>query len=225
MVLVRLAYAADLPTPDEALRALRESDGNVGESAGKTGGGEPGGNGTRMSVAAEGGARPSPLPRLDPAPRASVSAAPRLATFEDIVALARDKRAIQITHDLEKFVRPVSMQDGRLEISLTDGAPVGFANNLSAKLHEWTGKRWVVILSSQNGGQTIDERKRIVEDTRKEDARNHPLVQSVLQRFPGATIVDVRQRNESVAEPESEAAVFDRMPDMPPDPPDEEPRD
>ena len=113
------------------------------------------------------------------------------------------------------------MQDGRLEISLAPGAPVGFANNLTAKLHEWTGKRWVVILSAEEGAPTKAEQKAASQSALEQDVRKHPLVEAVLQRFPGAEIVAVRSRDETPAAL-PEPADFDQMPDMPPDPPDDD---
>jgi DNA polymerase-3 subunit gamma/tau len=218
MVLVRLAFAADLPTPDEALRALDES--GDGHSVGPVGGGSPSG-GTRMSVAAESGARATAAPRRETVPRPAAVATLQLAKFEDIVTLAGAKRDIQTKHAIEKFVRPVSMQEGRLEISLAEGAPAGLAQALSAKLLEWTGKRWLVSLSSDVGAPTLDERKTAHQNALERDARRDPLVEAVLQRFPGAEIVSVRKREETVSRNESDATEFD----MPPDPPDDEPRD
>jgi DNA polymerase-3 subunit gamma/tau len=174
-----------------------------------------------MSMAAVGGGRASAAPRREPAPNMSAPPAPRLEKLEDVVALAAEKRDLQIKLAIERFVRPVSMQEGRIEISLAEGAPVGFANNLSAKLHEWSGKRWVVVLSSQPGGETLEERRKQIDSVRQEDARNHPLVQAVLQRFPGSKIVDVRQRSDA-AEVMPGQTDFDGPPDMPPDPPDDD---
>ncbi len=220
MILVRLAYAADLPTPDEALRLLRDEPGGGAAPAPSSGASAPAG--PRMAVNA-GGAQMSAAPRREPAPRMSEAApAPRLETLADIVALANERRDIQIKLALEKFVRPVKMQEGRLEIALTADAPVGFANNLSARLHEWTGKRWVVVLAPQEGGQTMEEQRKGNEEARKQDVLAHPLVQAALKTFPGAEIVDVRRRAATPA-PETEPE-FDQAPDMPPDPPDDDDR-
>jgi DNA polymerase-3 subunit gamma/tau len=222
MVLVRVAFAASLPTPDEALRALRDTDGGGSTAASVPTNGNSGNDrpGMRLAVAAEGGGRPSPAPRGEPAPRAVAPAsAPTLAKFEDVVALAAQKRDLQIKHMLEQFVRPVSMQEGRLEISVAEGAPAGLASSLSAKLGEWTGRRWLVILSDQAGGATIAETQAATRDALERDVRKDPLVEAVLRRFPGAEIVGVRMRGEEAAAPAApDAADFD----MPPDPPDDD---
>jgi DNA polymerase III subunit gamma/tau len=227
MVLVRLAFASDLPTPDDALRALRDDKGSSatpGSGATAFSGSGGGAPAARFAVT-DGGSRGSAALQRETAPvPAAPSSAPRLAAFEDVVALASDKRDLQVKHALEHYVRPVSMQDGRLEISLTPDAPVGFANNLSAKLHEWTGKRWVVVLASQHGTATIAETKVATQDALERNVQNDPLVQAVLQRFPGAKIVNVRRRNDSpsVSAELDGPEVSDQ--DLPPDPPDDDER-
>jgi DNA polymerase III subunit gamma/tau len=223
MVLVRLAFASDLPTPDEALRVLRDSEGSGPAAGSGTGTSSGSGGGARLAVAGDGGSRGSAALQREPAPAQAVPVnAPRLSTFEEIVAIAGEKRDLQVKHALEHYVRPVGMQEGRLEISLTEDAPVGFANNLSAKLHEWTGKRWVVVLASQQGLPTVAEKKAASQDALERNVQNDPLVQAVLQRFPGAKIVNVRRRDETVAAP-LESDVADNLDvDMPPDPPDDD---
>ena len=94
MTLIRLAYAADLPGPEDALRKLAESGGAPLRGAAPSGGGAP-----------SGGARA----QRRPAPRALVSAAPanapRLSSFADLVGLVRAKRDVQMLHALEQQVR------------------------------------------------------------------------------------------------------------------------
>jgi DNA polymerase-3 subunit gamma/tau len=220
MVLVRVAYAADLPTPDDALRALRDSEGSVAPAS-ASGSTPAGGSGARMAMAADGGGgRMSAAPRREAAPQSAPAAGPRLASLEDVVALAGEKRDLQIKLAIEQYVRPVSIQEGRLEISLTDGAPNSIAHSLSAKLLEWTGKRWLVVVSPKHGGATIRETQEASQNALAQDVRKHPLVEAVLQRVPGSEIVSVRRREEAAAS-EPDASDFG-APDMPPDPPDDD---
>ena len=221
MVLVRVAYAADLPTPDDALRALRDSSGGNPMPTSTSGSAPAGGSGARMSMAADGGGRMSAAPQREPTPNMSAAApAPRLEKLEDVVALAAEKRDLQIKLAIEQYVRPVSMQEGRLEISLAEGAPNSIAHSLSAKLLEWTGKRWLVVVSPKPGGPTIKEAQEASQNALAQDVRKHPLVEAVLQRFPGSEIVAVRRREEAAS---SELGTADfGAPDMPPDPPDDD---
>ena len=202
MVLVRLAYAADLPTPDEALRALRDGASRTVET-GAAPTRSPGG-----PVLATAQARAQPA-ETRPAP--VEVAAPRLRRFADLVALAGERRAIGLKDALERDVRLVRFDDGQIEFALAEGGSRTLAGDLSRALHEWTGRRWVVALSSEPGAPTLREQNKTAERERKSGAAEHPLVQAVLSRFPGAEIVDVRDRAEPPAPPplsEDEAALL-----------------
>jgi DNA polymerase-3 subunit gamma/tau len=196
MVLVRLAYASDLPTPDEALRMLK--DGSAAVSSGSPAKTAAPVSAPRMSMAAEGGARARPAAQVEAAP--APANAPRLSTLEDIAALAGDKRDLKMKHAIENYVRPVRLQENRLEISLAPNAPEGLTMELSAKLTEWMGKRWFVALSDQEGGPTIAESLAVKKVALVQDVRADPLVAAVLARFPGAEIVDVRPPKPALSE-------------------------
>ena len=190
MVLVRLAYAADLPPPDEVLRRL--SSGAPGSGPQQTAP-RGGGGGARAALAVVPAMRsvpaPAPSPTPAPAPRANV----RLARLEDIVALAADKRDIALKTALERDVHLVRFDEGSIEFSLAAGASPALPQNLMRKLQEWTGQRWVVALSRDPGAPSLRQQV----EARAAEARTgieaDPLVRSVLDAFPGARVVAVRQ--------------------------------
>ena len=204
MVLVRIAYAADLPTPDEVIRSL--GDGARGNSAGASAGGQAS---SRADVPARTEAR-SEMPRGGP--RAALAAAPAemaapqplarseetaapvhaLANFEELIALAAEKRDIGIKSALERDVRLVRFEDGRLEFSLEPSAQKSLTGELSKKLADWTGRRWMVIVSAEQGQPSLYAQAQMRKAELKDGVRADPLVQAVLTRFPGAEIVDVR---------------------------------
>ena len=211
MVLVRLAFAADLPTPDEALRSLAEGGAVSGGAAAPSKAGP--GSAPRLSLAAEGGRARSSI-QAEPALEAVASSAPRLASLEDIAALAVAKRDLKVKHAIENLVRLVRMQEGRLEIALVSGTPAGITSELSTKLTEWTGNRWFVAISDSEGAPTLAENAAAKKVALVHDVRSDPLVKAVLERFPGAEIVDVRRREESAMEADAgEAAIDDRPSD------------
>lgn len=219
MVLVRVAYAADLPTPDEALRELREMalEGSAGGSANGPAGIPSDGPRSYPRSSAQavpqataqpisqmrspaGGGSASPAPALAPAPSpAEMSAAApsrvlALKRFEDVVALAGERRDIQMKAALERDVRLVRFEDGVIEFALAEGGSRSLPNDLSRALNDWTGRRWTVVLSSGEGDATLAERKRDRDSDRRRGAETHPLVQAVLASFPGAEIVNVTER-------------------------------
>jgi DNA polymerase-3 subunit gamma/tau len=190
MVLVRLAYASDLPTPDEALRALKDAPSQSSPSSPLPRGGG-GGAPTSQGALAVATRNADPVPSS--APRASADAAPalRLHTLEDAIALADTKRDIALKIAFERQVRLVNFEDGRIEFRPAPGAPPGLANEIQKKLSAWTNKRWAVVVSSQEGQPTLHE---VREDEREQQLRGvaaHPHVQAIMERFPGAQIVRV----------------------------------
>ena len=124
----------------------------------------------------------------------------RLRRFEDVVALAGEKREIVLKAALERDVRLVRFEEGRIELSLTETGSRTIANDLTRALQQWTGERWMVALSSEEGAPTLHEKAVAAERERKEGAANHPLVQAVLSKFPGAQIVNVIERSEKAGE-------------------------
>jgi len=204
MVLVRLAYASDLPTPDEALKMLADNGGNGGGTSTGRGGAAPTGA-PRMQMAQGGG---DAMGRAAPRPASAPDNAPQLASLEDVYALAEKHRDLQIKHALKSFARLVKIEEGRLELSLDEGAPVNFAGTLGAKLSQWTGRRWVVIVAREKGGETLSEKEQNRQAQLKADVRSHPAVQAVLSAFPGAEIIEVRRKSPS-GETENPADGFD----------------
>ena len=205
MVLVRIAYVADLPTPDEAIRML---DQNGGGSQIASGGAAPSRGGaftspvSSMSAASpmrtpaspRSGAEASARPQMV-APSAQTESAPvlRLATFPQLVALAGEKRDILTKQALESDMRLVRFEDGRLEVALERNAARGLVNDLSRKLEQWTGRRWTVIVSNEAGQPTLRSQNEQARNEHARAAEADPRVQEVLARFPGAKVVEVRR--------------------------------
>ncbi|MFZ2068779.1 MAG: DNA polymerase III subunit gamma/tau, partial [Xanthobacteraceae bacterium] len=115
-----------------------------------------------------------------------------LASFEDLVALATEKRDLTMKSALERDVRLVRFEDGKLEIALEPGASQLLAGELSKKLNAWTGRRWMVVISGEPGAQTLRAQAEAHKAELKDGVRADPLVAAVLAKFPGAEIVAVR---------------------------------
>jgi DNA polymerase-3 subunit gamma/tau len=207
MVLVRIAYAADLPTPDEVVRALNNGAGPAA-APDQNGGPRPGGgNGPRAELP-----RSAPRSSLAPAqlvtvqvpdytpPRAQRTAEPTLAlrSFDELIRLTAEKRDLVTKSALERDVRLVGFEDGKLEIALERSARPTLVNDLSRKLTEWTGKRWLVVVSTEQGAPTMQAQAQARNDEMMRGVQADPLVQAVLNRFPGAEIVGVRRRDDAL---------------------------
>ena len=186
MLLVRLAYAADLPTPDEALKMLDQQGGSAGGHAPSAprGGGGGGGGASALAVAT----RSMPVAAVQNAAQPAM----RLDRFEDLVALADEKRDLVLKRTLETDIRLVRFEDGVIEFAPAAGASVNLAADLGKKLQEWTGRRWLVAVSSQQGQETLREVSDRETAQVLADVSANRVVRAVLDAFPGARVVDVR---------------------------------
>jgi DNA polymerase-3 subunit gamma/tau len=216
MVLVRIAYVADMPTPDEAIRMLEQN-----------GGASPvvGGAAPRSAPAATSSSMQSPPPRASSAPRTNAEAsvlpqmtepmadaqsappALKLNSFAELVALAAEKRDLITKAALEADIRLVRIDDGRLEVALERSAARTLINDLSRKLEQWTGRRWTVIVSNEAGQPTLRSQAQLKQSERERSAESDPRVKEVLARFPGAKVVEVRKL--APEPPESDASGED----------------
>lgn len=177
MAIVRLAYAADLPGPEEALKALRD--------------GEPVGGGPGSGQRVSGGGGGGGSAQLAARPMAA-SALPDPQSFEQVVALIGEKREVGLQMDVQRFVRPVAFKPGAITYESVQGAPVDLARRLSGRLKEWTGRTWLIAANGQGGGETIieiDKRKRAEE---RAEIEADPFVKAIMEAFPGAKIGEVR---------------------------------
>jgi DNA polymerase-3 subunit gamma/tau len=197
MALIRLAYASDLPTPEEALRKLAEATEGAPRHAPSP---SPHGGGPRsaLSVAAVSSA-PQPVAAPVKAPQAAPAI--RLSRFEDVVALARSKRDLQLVQALEQDARVERFEQGSIAFTLVDGASSNLAQTLARRLLEWTGERWMVALTPGSIAPTLRETANARESERASDAASHPLVRKVLERFKGARVVDVRTPESAASTP------------------------
>jgi DNA polymerase-3 subunit gamma/tau len=225
MVLVRIAYVADLPTPDEAIRMIEQNGGGAQAAASSAASSRVAPASTvsssssaasssmssspmRMSTSPRSGAEASARPQMTaPQPAANATPALRITSFPQLVALAGEKRDIMAKMALESDMRLVRIEDGRLEVALERNAARGMVNDLSRKLEQWTGRRWTVIVSNEAGEPTLRSQNEVRKNEHARAAEADPRVQEVLARFPGAKVVEVRKL--AAEPPESDATGED----------------
>ena len=127
-------------------------------------------------------------PRRSPLPEGAPTAAFR--SLEDIVALCEPRSELRV--NLEHNVHLVRLEPGRSKSGPTPRAPRTLASDLQQKLRAATGERWMVSIASQGGAPTLAEQKQAAKTARFEAVAQEPMVRAVLDRFPGAEIVAVR---------------------------------
>ena len=225
MALIRLAYAADLPGPEEALKALASGTPLPSASPPTSGGG--GGNGGGLRAASGGGASLS----VQAAPQAMTMAAsspapttvPTISTFEDVLGLIEAKRDMLLLTDVRRFVRPVGLKPnnhggGVIAFSLATGAPPGLSHRLSHCLKEWTGRPWMMDVREVSAGEeNAWERTRREKAEYEADAKADPFVQALLAAFPGAEVTVKPQAMVAPAPPPSTDTDDDHIGDVMPD--------
>jgi len=190
MALIRLCFAADLPTPDEALRALKKN------SSGGVIGKKPAPSNANAAPTAE---RQSPAIEIKPPSNDILSPDGEIYSFKEVVALAGKMRDAKLRTELESYVHLVSFAPGKIELRLHGDAPGDLANRLALRLKEWTRRQWVIsVTAEKNGNQTL-------RDARQEEVMAHPLVQKTLEIFPGAKVTAIREPSLAAVPPAGEA--------------------
>jgi DNA polymerase-3 subunit gamma/tau len=218
MLLIRLAHAADLPSPADLVASLRDGGGASGAGApAPRGGGGGGARATLVSTAAL--AAPAAVAGV-PSPQAATSAAlaPQPASFREVVELFEAKREGILHGLLWNSVHLLRFEPGVIEMR-APGCPRDFPARLMDMLGRWTGRRWMVSLSDQPEGEpTLAQQAASAIAGRKARAAGHPLVRRALEVFPGATLERVSGAGEQPAEPVPPvAADVADVEDAPPD--------
>jgi DNA polymerase III subunit gamma/tau len=193
MILIRLCHVADMPPPGELLKRLTDGGAVIAGSTalGPTGGG------------ARAVANGAPV---------MMDAAPRAITFNDVVALAGARRDVMLYAHLRQSAHLVRFAPPVIELRMEPGAPRDLAAKLAALLEAETNRRWTIALSRDQGEPTIDEAEGLASAQARESAANHPLVQAILEAFPGAKIEAQHAAPEAEPEPPADWAAL-----IPPD--------
>jgi DNA polymerase-3 subunit gamma/tau len=208
MVLVRLAYVADLPPPGEVVKAVTE--GRALPTPARGAAPAPSGNGaTAVHLAAEpasaGGPRTglAAQPVEDSSPRAMAaplsvpapaeSTFPKPQSFTEVIALFEHHREAVLRSHLWSHCHLVHFEPGRIELRLAEAAPRDLPNRLGQLLGTWTGTRWVVSVSREEGAPSLRDQAEQRARHLRSEAAEHPMVRAVLETFPGAKIEAVRE--------------------------------
>jgi len=211
MILVRLAYAADLPSPGDLVRRIEEAGGSaaVGAAVGAVAASRPPPSAAPApQQSSASGSAPAVAPAAAPEYETVVDTQPDavsmidLPDFAAVVALVREKKEVVLGANLTDNVHLVRFEQGQIELRLAERAPPKLPNELGALLKEWTGRPWLISLSSNNeaGDLTLHDQAENLEAGRRQEAAADPLVRAALSAFPGAKIKKVRDVTVDVAE-------------------------
>jgi len=115
----------------------------------------------------------------------------RIDSFESLLKVCSQSKEMKLKYELEKNVNLVSFEKNRIEISFNDSLDKNFVKDLSLKLFEWTGQRWIITFSKLKGSISIKEKEKNMKIKLLERAKDSNLYKNVLEKFPDANLVDI----------------------------------
>ncbi|PTB84256.1 DNA polymerase III subunit gamma/tau, partial [Marinobacter vinifirmus] len=218
MILIRLAYAAEMPPPGDLIKKLRNDLNKSGNAPQGGGGGNGGGGpGPRMQVVNGGGAavahaRPDPLGEPEQAPQQVYAKLPE--TFAEVAELlSKERETTALAIQLKNYMHLVKYEPGRIEFRPARGARADLSSQLIKTLNNLTGHRWLVSVSErEEGAPTLKEQELEELEQRKADASLDPLVKAILDGLPKAKIVAVHLppgQEETEGEQDDSGSVYD----------------
>ena len=119
-----------------------------------------------------------------------------IKTFQDLVRTANEEKEVELKYDLERNVRVVSFVPGKINITFNEKLNKNFIKILTEKLLKWTGERWIISLSKEEGEKTVYEKTLSDKKNKLAEANNSEIVKSVLSAFPDARLIDVTENSD-----------------------------
>ncbi|MBT5073061.1 MAG: DNA polymerase III subunit gamma/tau [Kordiimonadaceae bacterium] len=207
MVIVRLTYSSNLPTPEDLVKQIKNNPTSTAPATGARNG-APNSSAQQPSSTMSNGPTDQDAPQAfsviqgsgqtavriaDPLPEADEDFIAAPVNFTELVKLFEDQGAPEIAYQLTDNVRLVSYDIGRIDITPNDRVPKNIAGRMAAELKKWTGENWFISLSTEIGEETLHQQD-IAEQTALEKmVLDNDLIKSVLNSFEGAKISDIRK--------------------------------
>jgi DNA polymerase-3 subunit gamma/tau len=119
----------------------------------------------------------------------------KISSLEDLIKLSSRKREIELKYDLEKNVNLIKFSNGKIDISFNENLAKNFVKNLSAKLLEWTGKRWLITLTKAQGQKTFSELNSIKKEELLEEEKNGEIYKRFKSIFSDAELIEVLKKD------------------------------
>lgn len=194
MVLIRLAYAAELPNPSDLIKKLREQKSS---DTGATQSPPSGGGGT---ISRFGNVETVAVAQAAPVVQQSIAVAPSAmpTSFRDLVELFAQHHEGTLYAEMASYVHLVRMSAGKLEIRVEKQASKTLVPMATQCLQKWTGERWMIAMVDEEGEPTLAEEDDKKERLRYEKAESHPLMKAVRETFPEAKLVSLKQKPQLV---------------------------
>ena len=117
----------------------------------------------------------------------------KIKNFDALIDLCNQKKELKLKYELETNVSLVSFAHQKIEISFNENLDKNFVKELSLKLYEWTGQRWIIAFSKEIGNLSKKDRKYLDKSKIINDAKKQEIYKKILESFPDAELIDVKQ--------------------------------
>tara|TARA_B100001123_G_C15251377_1_gene1002932 strand:+ start:54 stop:1733 length:1680 start_codon:yes stop_codon:yes gene_type:complete len=118
----------------------------------------------------------------------------KILSLEDLIKLSSSKKEIELKYDLEKNVNLISFSEGKIDISFNDNLNKNFVKNLSEKLLKWTGKRWIITLTKEQGEKTFSEQQSQKKKEEIEKEKNNEIYKKFKNVFSDGELIEVLKK-------------------------------
>ena len=201
MAIIRITHVSDLPSPGELVKKLTNSQPD--NTVVKKESSEGATTNTTSSNYIQSQSKETNSTSIDGNTALALDAetlALQYPTFESVLEIIRKFRDMKLLIDVENSIRLSSYMPGRIEFTPTKDAPKDLAQRLGQLLQSWTGFRWAVIVVSHCSAKTIQEHRNAEEAQLELDAKLHPFVKTVFEKFPKASITEIKSQTQIITE-------------------------
>ena len=119
-----------------------------------------------------------------------------IKTFNDLILTCIDRKEIGLKYELENNVNLISFKNNNIEISFNENLDNNFIKNLTSKLLDWTGERWIILLSKEIGSKSVKEKMMQSKKDNLKDLKNSEIYKKAISVFSDLDIVDVKELKE-----------------------------
>ena len=116
-----------------------------------------------------------------------------ITSFQDLIIQANKEKEIELKYDLERNVKLVSFNKGKIDISFNEKLNKNFIKNLTEKLLLWTGERWIISLSKNADAKSIYEINQEDKSNKIEEFKKSKIAQDIQKAFPDAKLIDLKE--------------------------------
>jgi len=117
----------------------------------------------------------------------------KITSFQDLINQSNREKEIELKYDLERNVKLVSFNKGKINISFNENLNKNFIKNLTEKLLIWTGERWIITLSKNTDAKSLYEQNLEIKNNQFEDFKKSKISEEIENAFPDAKLIDIKE--------------------------------